>query len=80
MTFIKTTEQDSKYNHLEKMTVSDLLMHINNEDKIVPLAVEKALPQIKALTEQIVRKLEKKRETFLYWCRYKRQVRYSRCF
>ena len=60
MTFIKTTEQDSKYNHLEKMSVSDLLMHINNEDKIVPLAVEKALPQIKALTEQIVRKLEKK--------------------
>jgi len=64
MTFIKTTEQDSKYNHLEKMSVSDLLMHINNEDKIVPLAVEKALPQIKALTEQIVRKLEKKGRLF----------------
>tara|TARA_B110001450_G_scaffold39317_1_gene35108 strand:- start:1750 stop:2562 length:813 start_codon:yes stop_codon:yes gene_type:complete len=64
MTFIKTTEQDSKYNHLEKMSVSDLLMHINNEDKIVPLAVEKALPQIKALTKQIVRKLEKKGRLF----------------
>ena len=64
MTFIKTTEQDSKYNHLEKMSVSDLLLHINKEDKIVPLAVEKALPQIKALTEQIVRKLEKKGRLF----------------
>ncbi|KGL62937.1 N-acetylmuramic acid 6-phosphate etherase [Polaribacter sp. Hel1_85] len=58
MTFIKTTEQDSKYNHLEKMSVADLLTNINNEDKTVPLAVEKALPQIEALTEQIVNKLQ----------------------
>ncbi|MDC0177251.1 N-acetylmuramic acid 6-phosphate etherase [Polaribacter sp.] len=58
MNFIKTTEQDSKYNHLEKMSVSDLLTNINNEDKTVPLAVEKALPQIEILTEQIVNKLQ----------------------
>jgi N-acetylmuramic acid 6-phosphate etherase len=58
MTFIKTTEQDSKYNHLEKMSVSDLLKNINNEDKTVPLAVEKSLPQIIALTKQIVNKLQ----------------------
>ncbi len=58
MTFIKTTEQDSKYNHLEKMTVSQLLTNINNEDKTVPLAVEKALPQIEKLTQQIVKKLK----------------------
>lgn len=59
MTFIKTTEQDSQYNHLEKMSVSNLLKNINNEDKTVPLAVEKSLPQITALTEQIVKKLLK---------------------
>ncbi|WP_435415959.1 N-acetylmuramic acid 6-phosphate etherase [Polaribacter aestuariivivens] len=58
MTFIKTTEQDSKYNHLEKMTVKEILFHINNEDKTVPLAVEKALPQIEKLTTQIVQKLK----------------------
>jgi N-acetylmuramic acid 6-phosphate etherase len=58
MTFIKTTEQNSKYNHLEKMSVSDLLKNINNEDKTVPLAVEKSLPQIIALTKQIVNKLQ----------------------
>ena len=58
MTFIKTTEQDSKYNHLEKMSVSELLSNINNEDKTVPFAVEKSLPQIEALTEQIVNKLQ----------------------
>ncbi|MDO6813401.1 N-acetylmuramic acid 6-phosphate etherase [Tenacibaculum soleae] len=59
MDFIKTTEQSSKYNHLEKMTVTDLLSNINNEDKTVPLAVEKALPQIEKLTTQIVTKLKK---------------------
>ena len=58
MTFIKTTEQDSKYNHLEKMTVSQLLTNINNEDKTVAIAVGKALPQIEKLTQQIVEKLK----------------------
>ena len=46
MHFTKTTEQASHYQHLEKMSVQDLLQNINNEEKSVPLAVEKALPQI----------------------------------
>ena len=58
MKFTKTTEQDSKYNNLEKMSISELLTNINNEDKTVPLAVEKALPQIEKLTQQIVLKLK----------------------
>ncbi|MFD2823927.1 N-acetylmuramic acid 6-phosphate etherase [Lacinutrix iliipiscaria] len=58
MTFIKTTEQDSNYNHLENMSVSELLKNINTEDKTVPLAVEKALPQIESLVKQIVQKLK----------------------
>lgn len=58
MEFIKTTEQDSHYNHLEKMTVNELLQNINNEDKTVPLAVEKAIPQIEKLVTQIVSKLQ----------------------
>jgi len=57
MTFIKTTEQDSKYNHLEMMSVSSLLRNINYEDKTVPIAVGKSLPQIVKLTEQIIAKL-----------------------
>jgi N-acetylmuramic acid 6-phosphate etherase len=58
MSFTKTTEQDSNYNHLEKMSVSELLENINKEDKTVPNAVEKALPQIEALVTQIVAKLK----------------------
>jgi N-acetylmuramic acid 6-phosphate etherase len=58
MKFIKTTEQDSKYSFLEMMSLSSLLRNINNEDKTVPFAVEKSLPQILQLTEQIVEKLK----------------------
>lgn len=45
----RTTEQDSNYNDLEKMPIGDLLRGINNEDKTVPLAVEKAIPQAEKL-------------------------------
>lgn len=58
MTFIKTTEQSSKYEHLEKMSVGDLLTNINAEDKTVAFAVEKALPQIEKLVEVIVSKMK----------------------
>lgn len=58
MNFTKTTEQSSKYEHLEKMSVSELLLNINKEDKTVPLAVEKALPQIETLVEQVVSKMK----------------------
>ncbi|WP_410005768.1 N-acetylmuramic acid 6-phosphate etherase [Aequorivita nionensis] len=58
MSFIKTTESDSKYNHLEKMSVSELLQNINNEDKTVAFSVEKSLPQIEKLTEKVVEKLK----------------------
>jgi N-acetylmuramic acid 6-phosphate etherase len=58
MTFIKTTEQDSKYNHLEKMSVQELLNNINTEDKTVPFAVENSLTQIEVLTTHIVAKLQ----------------------
>jgi N-acetylmuramic acid 6-phosphate etherase len=44
-----TTEKSSNYNNLEQMPVAELLQHINAEDKTVPLAVEKALPQIEKL-------------------------------
>uniref|UniRef100_UPI00404A4EBD N-acetylmuramic acid 6-phosphate etherase n=1 Tax=Flavobacterium sp. TaxID=239 RepID=UPI00404A4EBD len=54
MNFTKTTEQASNYQHLEKMSVTELLQNINKEDKTVPLAVEKALPQIEKLVTQIV--------------------------
>tara|TARA_R110002096_G_scaffold101565_1_gene224650 strand:+ start:13094 stop:13912 length:819 start_codon:yes stop_codon:yes gene_type:complete len=58
MGFTKTTEQDSNYNHLEKMSIQELLSNINNEDKNVPCAVGKAIPQIENLVKQVVSKLK----------------------
>ena len=56
---MKTTEADSYYDNLEQMRVSDLLQNINKEDKTVPLAVEKAIPQIEQLITQVVEKIKK---------------------
>lgn len=59
MAFTKTTEQHSKYEHLEKMSLSDLLYNINQEDKTVSLAVEKALPEINSLVHVIITKMKR---------------------
>lgn len=58
MSFTRITEQSSKYEHLEKMSVIDLLQNINNEDKTVPLAIEKALSQIESLVEKVIARLK----------------------
>ncbi len=55
--FIKVTEQTSTYSHLEKMTIPELLLNINKEDKTVPFAVEKAIPQIERLVSVISDKM-----------------------
>jgi N-acetylmuramic acid 6-phosphate etherase len=55
--FQNITESESHYRHLEKMTVKEILFHINEEDKKVPPAVEKALPQIEILIHVIVDRL-----------------------
>ena len=58
MTFLKTTEQDSHYDHLETRSVLDLLKIVNKEDQSVALAVKKALPQIEALVKKIVDRMQ----------------------
>lgn len=55
--FIKVTEQPSHYRHLEKMSVKEILTSINNEDKTVPQAVEKIIPQIEKLVQAIADKM-----------------------
>ena len=58
MSFTKTTEQDSKYNHLEKMSISEIVTNINSEDKSIPLAIEKVIPEIENLIQKVVIKLK----------------------
>ncbi len=58
MSFDKITEQSSNYNHLEKMSVKELLFNINKEDQSVAEAVQLGIPQIENLVNQIIPKLE----------------------
>ena len=53
-----TTEKESYYNDLEHMSVIETLSNINKEDKTVPLAVERCIPQIEALTSVIIDKMK----------------------
>ena len=55
---MSTTESSSYYQDLEHMSVRDLLVNINQEDKTVPLAVEKVIPKIELLVNAIVEKLQ----------------------
>ena len=57
MAFERITEQMSRYRHLEKMTIAEMLGNMNEEDKTVPAAVSKAISQIEKLVEVIVDKM-----------------------
>ncbi|WP_405369109.1 N-acetylmuramic acid 6-phosphate etherase [Nonlabens sp. Asnod2-A12] len=58
MAFNKITEQDSHYNHLEKMSPRELLRSINEQDQTVAIAVEKVIPLIESLVIEIVSKMK----------------------
>lgn len=57
MDFVKVTEQPSNHRHLEKMSTNELLTNMNKEDKTVPIAVEKAIPQIEKLVDAAADKM-----------------------
>lgn len=50
----RTTEKDSLYRHLEKMSVGEILSSINKEDQTVALHVKECIPAIEHLVEDIV--------------------------
>ena len=55
----KITEQPSRFDHLEQMSVSELLQHINEEDSRVADAVHEALPQIQAFVEAVEQRMKR---------------------
>jgi N-acetylmuramic acid 6-phosphate etherase len=54
---VNTTESTSHYEHLENMSVRELLTNINREDQTVPAAIARVIPAIESLVEQIVSKM-----------------------
>ena len=63
--FQKITEYPSPYRHLETKPVGEILSEINAEDHKVADAVEKAIPQITRLVEQLVPRM--RRGGFSIW-------------
>ena len=57
MKHVSITELPSVFEHLDEMSVHDLLIGMNREDVKVPLAVGKAIPQIEALIDRIMERL-----------------------
>lgn len=54
----RATEKESLYNNLETMPLEEILLNINKEDHKVPQAVALCIPQIKALVEEIVTRMQ----------------------
>lgn len=55
---LRLTEQPSLYHDIEKKSVAELLHDINQEDKKVPEAIEKILPDLEKLVSAIEEKLK----------------------
>lgn len=61
---IRITEQSSTHRHLEKMSVEEITQRINAEDKTVPNAIEKALPQLNKLIKVSVEQIKNEGRLF----------------
>ena len=57
---ITTESRNQNTMDIDRLSTIEILKKINTEDKKVPLAVEKALPQIKLLVDRIVEAFENK--------------------
>ena len=55
---MSTTESSSNYDNLEHMTVRDLLININKEDKTVPDSIESVLADIEKLVEAVLERMK----------------------
>ncbi len=64
----RITEQPSHYDHLEQMTVEEITADINHENAAVPLATEKALPQLNRLIATIEQRLRQGGRLFYVGC------------
>lgn len=57
--WVRITEQPSHYDDLERMSVGELLTHINEEDATVAGVVRKVIPQIEAFVEAVEARMKR---------------------
>ncbi len=56
---MKVTEQPSRFSNLDKMSTEEILLGINSEDRTVPEAVGRAIPQVERLVDAIVERMKR---------------------
>ena len=56
---MRTTEQSSRYDNLDKMSTNEILTSINAEDMTVPMAISKSIPQIEKVVDAIVERMRR---------------------
>jgi N-acetylmuramic acid 6-phosphate etherase len=56
---MKHTEKDSNHDNLESMSTSELLININKEDKTVAYSIEKVIPSIEKVIDEIYVRMSK---------------------
>jgi len=54
---ISITESPSQFQHLDKMSIHEILTGINREDAQIHRAIEKVIPRIETLIEQILERM-----------------------
>ncbi len=59
---------------IDAKSTAEIIKIINDEDKLVPYAVEQELPYIEQAVEIIVKALKNGGQTFILWCRNERQT------
>ncbi|GAB1449879.1 N-acetylmuramic acid 6-phosphate etherase [Bacteroidota bacterium] len=59
MAQIRSTESESRYNHLEKMSTGELLKNINQEDQTVPQLISTQIPAIEKLVNKVYAQMKK---------------------
>lgn len=55
---MKVTESSSLYENLDRMSLGEILVGINNEDAKIHLAVKTQIPKIEQLVEQLVNRIK----------------------
>ena len=55
---ISITESPSQFQHLDKMSIHEILAGINQEDATIHLVIKKVIPNIEMLTEKILERMQ----------------------
>jgi len=56
---LRTTESDSRYENIDKMSTGEILESINTEDRSVPIAISRVIPNIEKAVDHISAQMQK---------------------